>query len=144
MLNKIQKGKRNLIIFGVVILVLTVLCIVGAVLCTLNSEARWWMIVISAVLYVLGIFGILIGITFVWTGAAMKATLGNLKEGNIPLENGTLNTNRCKNCGANLKENDEFCPECGKPASNQKECVNCGAKNDLEARVCTKCGQKFD
>ena len=144
MLNKIQKGKRNLIALGVFLIVLTVLCFIGAVLCTVFSEARWWMIVISCVLYALSVFGIVISVTFIWTACAMKATVGNLMEGNIPLENGTLNTHRCTNCGAIIKMEDEFCPECGKPTTNTKECANCGAKNNLEARVCTKCGQKFD
>lgn len=143
MLNKIQKGKRNLILLGVIIAIITVLSLIGAVLCTIGAVGRWWMFIIAAVLYVIGVIGLILSVTFIWTACAMKATLGNLMEGNIPLENGTLNTHRCANCGTNLAGDDEFCPECGKPTSNTKECANCGAKNKLDSRVCTKCGQEF-
>ena len=143
MLNKIQKGKRNLIFLGVLLLVLSALCIVGAVLCSVGGNGRWWMYVIAAVLFVIGLLGVVISITFIWTACAMKATKGNLMEGNIPLKNGTLNTHRCVNCGANLQGDDEFCPECGKPASGKKICENCGAENKIDSRVCTKCGQNL-
>ena len=91
MLNKIQKGKRALITIGVMLIVFSVLASIGAVVCTINAIDRWWMMAIAAVLYLLGILGLIVGITFVWTACAMKATTGNLKEGNIPLEAGTIN-----------------------------------------------------
>ena len=143
MLNKIQKGKRNLILLGVFLAVLTVLCIIGAVLCTVFAQTRWWMYVIAAVLYAVGILGLVVSITFIWTACAMKATVGNLMEGNIPLENGTINATRCKNCGATIKAQDEFCPECGKPTTGKKVCENCGTENDVSSSICTKCGQKL-
>jgi len=144
MLNKIQKGKRNLIILGITLLVLSILCGVGGVLCTVFSEARWWMILIALVLYALGILGLIVSITFIWVGRAMTATIGNIKEGNIPLENGTINAHRCNNCGADLAEDDEFCKECGRPTSNTKKCAKCNAKNAIDAKICTKCGEKFE
>ena len=139
-MNKIQKGKRSLITFGVVILILTAICIVGAILCTIAAGTRWWLIAISAVLYVIGIFGLIIGITFVWTGASLKATTGNLREGNIALEGGT-NATLCPNCGAVISVDDKFCPECTKPTSTIKICSKCKAQNESTSKVCTKCGE---
>jgi len=144
MQNKIQKGKRSLITLGVIIIVLTTLLIVGAVLCTIAAAARWWLIAISAVLYVIGIFGLIIGITFIWTGASLKATQGNLKEGNIPLENGTINATLCPNCGAKISPDDAFCPECTQPTAKIKACPKCKAQNERTAKVCTKCGQPLE
>ena len=146
MLNKIQKGKKDLIILGVFLSILTVICIVGAILCIVGGaiNQRWWLYIIGALLLILGLIGICVCVTFLWTAFSLKATKGNLKEGNIPLENGTINAKRCANCGADVKDGDEFCPTCGKPTSNKKICANCNAENDATARVCTKCGQELE
>ncbi len=143
MLNKIQKGKRTLIAFGIIAIILGALSAVGAVFCTIYSNARWWMIAISAVLYLIAILGLIVGITFVWTASAMKATLGNLKELNIPLLNGTLNITKCPNCGTEIDKNDKFCPNCGKNANGVKICPNCNAKNKQDAKICTQCGKEL-
>ncbi len=143
MLNKIQKGKRALIAFGIVAIILGALSAVGAVFCTIYSNARWWMIAISAVLYLIAILGLIVGITFVWTASAMKATLGNLKELNIPLLNGTLNVTKCPNCGTEIDKNDKFCPKCGKNANGLKTCPNCNAENKQDAKICTQCGKEL-
>ena len=108
-MNKIQKGKAGLIGFGIILLVLTVICVAGGIACVVNFDNHWWMIVISILLFLLGLFGLIISITFIWTGCAMKATKGNLMEGNIPLENGTINATRCPHCGASVKQDDAFC-----------------------------------
>lgn len=146
MLNKIQKGKKNLIILGIILTILTVLCIVGAVLCIVNGavNSKWWLLVIGALLFIIGLIGIFVCVTFLWTAFSLKATKGNLKEGNIPLENGTINAKRCQNCGEDIKDDDEFCPKCGKPTSGKKICANCKAENNATARVCTKCGQELE
>lgn len=143
MLNKIQKGKRALIAFGIVAIILGALSAVGAVFCTIYSNARWWMIAISAVLYLIAILGLIVGITFVWTASAMKATLGNLKELNIPLLNGTLNVTKCPNCGTEIDKNGKFCPKCGKNANGLKTCPNCNAENKQDAKICTQCGKEL-
>ena len=139
-MNKIEKGKKSLIALGVVILVLTGISLVGAVLCTIAAAARWWLIAISAVLYGIGIFGLIVGVTFVWTGVSLKATKGNLREGNIPLEGGT-NATLCPNCGAKINPDDKFCPECTKPTSTIVVCKKCKAQNESTSKVCTKCGE---
>ena len=140
-MNKIQKGKAGLIMFGIILLLLTLVCVAGAVACTVNTTIGWWMIIFAVILYLLSLFGLIISITFIWTGCAMKATKGTLMEGNIPAENGTLNTTRCPNCGANVKQDDIFCPECSKPIAKTVVCKKCGAENDAGAKVCTKCGE---
>ncbi|MBQ7603010.1 MAG: zinc ribbon domain-containing protein [Clostridia bacterium] len=143
MSNKIQKGKKSLITLGIIMLVLTAICIVGAVLCTIAAvtNEKWWLIAIAAILYIIGILGIIVGIVFVWTGCSLKATTGNLREGNIALEGGTINATLCPNCGAKLNPDDKFCPACTKPTSKIKICKSCKAQNEREAKVCTKCGQ---
>ncbi len=140
-MNKIQKGKAGLIGFGIILLVLTVICVAGGIACVVNFDNHWWMIVISILLFLLGLFGLIISITFIWTGCAMKATKGNLMEGNIPLENGTINATRCPHCGASVKQDDAFCPECTKPLAKTVVCQKCGADNNADAKVCTKCGE---
>ena len=140
MLNKIQKGKRWLIAIGIILIVLAAMALVGAVVCTIFWDARWWMMLIAVVLYILGILGLMLGITFVWTAAAMKATIGSLMEANIAL-NGTVNANLCPNCGASIKPDDQFCPECGKETSETIVCKKCNAKNARTAKTCTKCGE---
>ncbi len=72
---------------------------------------------------------------------------------------------KCPNCGANVKEDTKFCPECGKPVKStcpkcgkavkegskfcpecgqslQPVCAKCGAKLNAGAKFCPECGEK--
>jgi len=52
---------------------------------------------------------------------------------------------RCPKCGAENKEDDLFCVNCG--AKLQKEgffCPNCGAENKEDSVFCIECGAKLD
>ena len=47
----------------------------------------------------------------------------------------------CRNCGAELNENADFCIRCGSGVGKgDKFCYNCGAETNLEQAVCLKCG----
>ena len=141
MTDKIQKGKKSVITWGIFILILTVICIIGAILCTVAAGTKWWLITLAIILYILGIFGLIVGITFVWTGCTIKAITANIKDNNIPLENGSINATFCPNCGATVNPGDKFCLVCAQPISNIKICKSCKAQNEKEATACTKCGK---
>lgn len=53
----------------------------------------------------------------------------------------------CKNCGANINNADQFCPDCGKEiASNRhtmRYCKNCGEKISSSENFCKNCGTKI-
>lgn len=47
----------------------------------------------------------------------------------------------CKNCGAELNENQAVCLKCGsKVGSGNKHCANCGKEVDPNAAFCLNCG----
>ena len=48
----------------------------------------------------------------------------------------------CKSCGAQIKANAKFCPECGKPnvAEQTVACIKCGAQIKSGAKFCPECG----
>ena len=59
----------------------------------------------------------------------------------------------CANCGTELQEGYEFCPECGQAVSNNstsayngkfKTCKNCGEQMPEDAFYCLGCGMTFD
>lgn len=52
----------------------------------------------------------------------------------------------CKNCGAELIDNCDFCPKCGKSRMEQKEkkyCSKCGNQVEGDTKYCPKCGGKI-
>lgn len=59
----------------------------------------------------------------------------------------------CANCGTELQDGFEFCPECGQAVSNKlsstytgklKTCRNCGEQMPEDAFYCLSCGMTFD
>jgi TM2 domain-containing membrane protein YozV/RNA polymerase subunit RPABC4/transcription elongation factor Spt4 len=49
----------------------------------------------------------------------------------------------CANCGIEIDQTEEICPECGvrQPgATKTKYCANCGNKIDKKAEICPECG----
>lgn len=65
--------------------------------------------------------------------------------------------NYCPNCGNEVFEGYDFCPECGRPISHHsnagdasaysvkfKTCRNCGAQMPEDAYYCLSCGMTFD
>lgn len=47
----------------------------------------------------------------------------------------------CVKCGAKIRKNTKFCPECG--ASQVEVCPKCGSVISKNAKFCTNCGEKL-
>ena len=47
----------------------------------------------------------------------------------------------CKNCGARLSKNQKFCPECG--ASQIFTCPSCKKEINKDAKFCPECGERL-
>lgn len=47
---------------------------------------------------------------------------------------------KCKKCGAELKENQKFCSECGTPVNQKCVCRKCGIELEPETKFCPECG----
>lgn len=48
----------------------------------------------------------------------------------------------CRNCGKEIPDGTNFCPECGISQTEQK-CPNCGEPIDINAQYCMKCGKSL-
>ena len=78
-------------------------------------------------------------------GNLMGQTLGQSMNGmNNNNNNGGGNTVKvkCPKCGALVKENAKFCPECGEKMGTEI-CPKCGAKVKAGAKFCPECGVKL-
>ncbi|MBI5892477.1 MAG: TM2 domain-containing protein [Deltaproteobacteria bacterium] len=50
----------------------------------------------------------------------------------------------CRNCGNEIRENQEICLKCGvKPLSGGKYCQNCGVDVLPQQEICVKCGVRL-
>lgn len=58
-------------------------------------------------------------------------------------ECGTKQGLSCPNCGAEVKKSSKFCPECGTSLIKEKVC-ECGAKISGNTKFCPECGKKID
>ncbi len=57
------------------------------------------------------------------------------------LDNATTPTVKCANCGANVKHDSKFCPECGaKMGQEGVKCAKCGATVSASSKFCPECG----
>ncbi len=81
--------------------------------------------------------------------AAMGIGLGagsrigaNFAEG-FDSASGAKPTVKCSKCGATIKADAKFCPECGQPnaGSGMITCAKCGATMPASAKFCPECGQ---
>ncbi len=50
----------------------------------------------------------------------------------------------CTKCGAEVKKNAKFCPECGQKMVSGKTCTKCGALLKSNAKFCSECGAPCD
>ena len=113
-MNIIEKRKTQLKIVGAIILALGVILAVVGVVLTLTSgigkDLSVVNLVIGIILLVLGIAGIALGVAFSWVASAVKATKGSIAEDN--LGKGTVNMNKCENCGAEVEAGVKICAQC--------------------------------
>ena len=109
-MNKIEKGKRGLSAFGIVLIVLAVifgvLGVLGVVFGSLKINV--WLIVGGVIGLILSAFAIIYGVTFAWTASALVATKGNIAEDNLGI--GTVNQEKCQKCGMPLDPETHKCP----------------------------------
>ena len=114
MKNLIEKRKGQLTFIGVIVLALSVILSVVGVILTLTSGIGENLSVVKLVfgilLIVLGVSGIAVGVVFTWVSSAVKATKGSIAEDN--LGKGTVNMNKCENCGAEVAEGVKICAQC--------------------------------
>lgn len=113
-MNRIEKGKSQLSSLGIVCLALgVILSVIGVVLaltCKISGSLNIVKLVVGIVLLVIGIVGLGFGVNFTWVASALKATKGSIAEDN--LGKGTVNMNKCSNCGAEVKKDGELCEKC--------------------------------
>lgn len=141
-MNKIEKGSKVLIGFGIALAVIAVLCVVGGIMLLLG-DFHWLKLTFGILLLLLAIFFVLLSIYFIWVGAVQKATKnGTVAEDNFA-KRGVVNAKLCSKCGNKLPEGAEFCPKCGQTASSCKVC-ECGAENNIENKRCISCGKLLD
>lgn len=76
-------------------------------------------------------------------GLGAGSAVGNLFAQNLSTENKPKQkTTACISCGAQIKENAKFCPDCG--AKQGLSCPNCGASVTKKAKFCPECGEKLN
>lgn len=113
-MNKIEKGKSQLSSLGIICLALgVILSVIGVVLaltCKISGSLNVIKLVIGIILLVIGVVGLGFGVNFTWVASALKATKKSLVEEN--LGKGTVNMNKCPNCGAEVKKDGELCDKC--------------------------------
>lgn len=151
-MNFIQKGKRQLIIFSVVLLVLALgffaggiaLIVSGAMdVAAADSAFKIVLKIVFGIVFILiGVVGVILGIIMIWTGCNIKAKYGNIAELNSL--NGTINMKKCPKCGAAIAENDDFCGICGNHLEIFVKCPNCQKETDANKKHCTHCGNKLN
>ena len=89
------------------------------------------------------------GLAGLGVGLGAGRAMGDVFANNIVTENTPRvkkaeNIIKCPNCGADVKANAKFCPECGKKIEQEsKKCPNCGAEVKANAKFCPECGKKL-
>lgn len=109
-MNNIEKGKKELSAFGIVLIVLAivfgVLGVLGVVFGAIKVNVL--LIVFGSIGVVLSGIAVVYGVIFVWTSSALVATKGNIAEDNLGM--GTTNQEKCQKCGMPLDPQTHECP----------------------------------
>lgn len=109
-MNRIEKGKKGLSVFGIVLIALAVtfgvLGVLGIVFGSIKTNIP--LIVGGIVGIVLCAFCVIYGVMFVWTASALVATNGSVAEDNLGM--GTVNQEKCQKCGMPLDPETHECP----------------------------------
>lgn len=113
-MNIIERRKSQLrLISNIILVIATILAIVGLALiitCGFGKDLSVAKLVVGIVLMVLSLCGFAFGIYLSCITSALKATKGSVAEEN--LGHGTVNMNKCSNCGAEVKKGEELCNKC--------------------------------
>ena len=114
MKNIIEKRKGQLQFVGAIVLALgVILAVTGVVLlltCGIGKDLSVIKLVFGILLLILGVAGLACGVVFSWVGKAVTATKGSIAEEN--LGKGTVNMNKCENCGAEVEAGVKICAKC--------------------------------
>ena len=112
-MNIIEKRKSQFKFVSAIIVALgVILAVAGVVLlvtCSKNGLSVL-KLVFGIILLVLGILGLGLGIVLSWISSSVKATKGSIAEDN--LGKGTVNMNKCENCGAEVEPGQKICAKC--------------------------------
>lgn len=142
--NRYDKG--HLMILGVIVFVVSLAMLIGGVVLIVRGAI---IAKLSAVIWrsIVGGLLALLGLIFGWFSIMVMITAGsmiNVKDGNVSdVGNsavGTVNINKCPNCGTKLDDETEFCTNCGAKVDGYIKC-ECGCKNSQDANNCKKCGK---
>lgn len=141
-MNKNQKSKTALMVFGILVCLLSIAFIIGGVITLLKAfdhgDDKVLKLVIAIIFIVLGLFGIVFGIIFTWTAGAVTATKGSQKQEIIG--KGTIGVTKCIHCGTEVDSLNGFCPNCGNNLSGTVVCEECNTVNSQTDKYCVKCG----
>ena len=114
MKNIIEKRKSQLNFIGVIIIAVAVILAVAGVVLIFNSgigkDLCVLKLVFGVILSALGVLGFIFGVYISWIAKAVQATKGSIAEDN--LGHGTVNMNKCSNCGAEVEAGKTICDKC--------------------------------
>ena len=149
-MNRLVKGKKNLVLTSVFITILSLLLTAGSIFLIVwgvknlrdSLAVSIVLIIVGALLALMFLAGVVFGFVFFFTGKSLVALNGSVAEDNLGI--GTANMNKCSKCGTKVENGDKFCPKCGQDVSDAKKCDKCGVLNKLDSHVCTACGEKLN
>ncbi len=121
-MNKVKRNKKIYTIIAAVILVLGIGSLVGSIFTLIAGISKFGqenqlvsaiiVTIVGVLLVLLGGFLIVLGIYHLWIASALKATDGNIAEGN-DLANKTINAKKCPKCGCTNTPGVDVCQSCG-------------------------------
>ena len=107
-MNIIEKRKGQLNFIGILTIAISVILAVVGIILICNSGVL--KLVFGIILTVIGLIGLGCGIFFSIMASSVKATKGSIAEDN--LGKGTVNMNKCENCGAEVELGQKICTKC--------------------------------